>query len=66
MSSAAAEFDLDETTLDVAVKDLKVGNMMRKLTVIRAFPETIRTEGESTIDRLLPAIQVSFVDPNMR
>jgi hypothetical protein len=56
--SATAEFDLEETALDVAVKDLKVGNMMRKLTVIRSLPETLRNEGEVVIDRLLPVIQV--------
>ncbi|KAI6228131.1 Serine/threonine-protein phosphatase 4 regulatory subunit 4 [Aphelenchoides besseyi] len=62
IASASAEFDLDETALDVSIKDLKTGNLMRKLTVIRGLPDSIRTEGDITIERLIPAIQSALLD----
>lgn len=40
IASASAEFDLEDSPLDIAVKDLKLGNMVRALRI--SFKQPLR------------------------
>ncbi|CAD5216327.1 unnamed protein product [Bursaphelenchus xylophilus] len=60
IANAEAEFELDESPLDIAIKDIKQGNLLRRITVIRTLPSLIKEEGSSALERLLPVIQDSL------
>ncbi|CAD5212249.1 unnamed protein product [Bursaphelenchus okinawaensis] len=57
IADAEAEFELDEGPLDVAIRDIKQGNLLRRITVIRTLPSLIKDEGSKAIEKLLPVIQ---------
>lgn len=57
-AAAEEEFDLSESPVDTAVKTLKSGREIQKLSTIRNIGELIDNHGEEAINRVLPQIQV--------
>ncbi|KAH7727086.1 HEAT repeat family protein [Aphelenchoides avenae] len=55
--AAEEEFDLSESPVDTAVKTLKTGREIQKLSTIRNIAELIDGHGEEVIERVFPQIQ---------